>query len=98
MNSREPTSAEPTGAPSPFEKHTDTLSKWRRDRARRRARIAAERDRGVEQARAVEVGRQAAPARERASPSAMYAIGSTLPPIVFSRQSRRLARSARRRA
>ena len=63
MNSREPTSAEPTGAPRPFEKQTETLSNGARS-PRRRARIAPSCDRGVEEARAVEVRRQAALLRE----------------------------------
>ena len=90
MSSREPTSAEPTGAPSPFEKHTDTESNGAAIaravvRGSPPSATAALKSRAP--SRWVDEAPLASPPR---TPPARYEIGSALPPIVFSRQSSRL--------
>jgi hypothetical protein len=84
ISARSPSSIEPTGAPRPFEKHTDTLSK-----PRATSRAGTPRRRGVEQARAVEVEAQPVPVRERARLRDVVG-GSTRPFQVFSSASRRV--------
>src|SRR6185369_13017572 len=89
ISAREPTSAEPIGAPSPFEKQTDTESNG--------AAIARAVVRGSPPS-AVAALKRRAPSRWVDRPrcfaiahaASRYEIGCALPPIVFSRQSSRL--------